>query len=235
MLKSKLFAATAILGLAALSLAATLDGYSFKRTPKEGESHKYKQSGKFEAGGMEITYEATSTNKVAKVEADGTFLEESTTGDVKMNGQEPPDGGAGGSQKTTTKYSPKGEVLEIKSENVGAEAYRFANLALFVTPETDIKVGDSWTYEVKEDKKTGAAAAKATYKLVAEEKVGDVDALKLTVSIKETATDGASSESTVWLSKTDYTMLKTTAKWTNAPIPGAPVTISGEMTITLVK
>jgi len=234
MLKSKLIAATAILGLAALSLAAVIDGYSFKRTPKEGETHKYKQTGKFEAGGMEIEYEAKSTQKVTKVEADGSYAEESTTSDVKMNGQEPPEGAAGGGQKTTTKFSAKGEVVEIKNEQVSAEAYRFANLAIFISPETDIKVGDSWSYEVKEDKKTGAAAAKATYTLTGEDKVGTVDALKLKFVIKETAADGASSEGTIWVSKADYTLLKTVAKWTNAPIPGAPVTINGEMTVTLI-
>jgi hypothetical protein len=232
MLKLKLTAVALALGLAAFSLA-TGDGFSLKRTQKAGTVHKYKQEGKFEVGGQQIDYQSKSTQKIVKVGDDGGYVEESVSSDVTINGQEPPGGGA--AVTTTTKYSPKGEILEVKGENIDATAYRFANLSLFITPDTEVKAGDSWTYDIKEDNKTGAVAAKATFTLVGEDKVGGVDTLKIKFSIKETGTDGASSEGTAWLDKSDLSMVKVSAKWTNAPVPGAPVTISGDITITVIS
>jgi len=233
MLKLKLTTVALVLGLAVLSLAAG-DGISLKRTQKVGAVHKYKQEGKFEVGGQQIDYQSKSTQKIVKVADDGGYVEESVSSDVTINGQEPPGGGAA-AVTTTTKFSAKGEILEVKGENIDATAYRFANLSIFITPENEVKAGDSWTYEIKEDNKTGAVAAKATFTLVGEDKVGSVDAYKVKFSIKENGTDGAASEGTAWLDKSDLSLLKVTAKWTNAPVPGAPVTISGDITITLIS
>ena len=231
MLKSKLSLIVAALGLAAVSFAGQ-DGYSLKRTPKVGETLKYKQTGKFEAGGQQIEYQALSTEKVVKVEDNGNYVRESTTADVKINGEDAPGGGGGGKNSTT--FTAKGDVVEIKGDAVEANTYRFGNLALFITPDTDVKAGDTWTYDIKEDKKTGAVAGKATYTLVGEDKIGSTDVLKVKFSIKEAGSDGASSEGTLWLNKTDITLMKLTAKWVNAPVPGAPVLINGEITLELV-
>jgi len=108
-------------------------------------------------------------------------------------------------------------------------------LDVFVIPDNAVKVGDSWTYEIKEDKKTGAAAAKASYSLVGEDKVGAIDSFKIKFSVKESGADAASSEGTMWLSKADSMLVKFSTKWVNAPVPGAPVPISGEMTVALIQ
>jgi len=232
MLKKRIAAMTLALGLAALTLAAA-DGISLKRTPKAGTVHKYKQEGKFEVSGQQIDYQSKSSSKIVKVNDDGSYTEENVTSDATINGQESP--GGSGPQTSTTKFGPKGEVLEIKAENVDATVYRFANLSLFILPEKDVNPGDTWTYDIKEDNKTGTVASKATYTFVGEDKIGSTDTFKVKVSIKETGTDGASSEGTVWLDKSDLSMVKATAKWTNAPVPGAPVTINGDITITLIS
>lgn len=232
MLKIKMTAVALALGLAALSMA-TDDGYLLKRTPKAGTVHKYKQEGKFEVSGQQIDYQSKSTQKIVKVADDGGYTEESVSSDVTINGQEGP--GGGGPMTTTTKFGPKGEILEIKADNVDATAYRFANLALFITPEKEVKAGDTWTYDIKEDNKTGTVASKATFTLVGEDKVGSTDTVKVKFTIKESGADGASSEGTAWLDKSDMSMVKVSAKWANAPVPGAPVTISGDITITLIS
>jgi len=221
----------AALGLAAFSLAA-FDGFTIKRIPKVGDVHKYKQVGKFDVGGQEFDFEAVATEKVVKAETGGNYSIEESQSDVKLNGQEAPEGAGTGSSTTT--YTAKGEVVEIKGDRVEANTYRFANLALFIAPDKDLKPGDSWSYDIKENKTTGAVEAKATYTLVGEDKVGSTDALKVKYTIKEAGTDAASSDATVWLSKTDFTMLKLNAKWVNAPVPGAPTTISGDITLTLI-
>jgi len=230
-MKLKNLAVVAVLGLAALSLAASDTTYSFKRTPKVGDVHKYKQAGKFDVAGMPIDYEANSTWKIIKVDDMGGYTQESTTTDTKINGEDGPS--SGGSQLTT--MNAKGEVVEIKGENVEANTYRFAALTLFITPDTEVKAGDTWTYDVKEDKKTGAVPAKASYTLVGEDKVGTTDTLKIKFSIKESGTDAASSEGILWLNKADLSLVKMTTKWVNAPIPGAPVSISGDISITLIS
>jgi hypothetical protein len=61
-------------------------------------------------------------------------------------------------------------------------------------------VGDTWAEDVKADAKTGAEADHADYKIVSEEKVGDIDTIKVHATIKETSGgDPASSEGTYWL------------------------------------
>jgi len=221
-----------LLSLALFSLA-TADTYTIKKTPKQGEVHKYKQVGKFDVGGQEFEYEATASQKISKVEDSGNYVVEETQSDVKLNGQEAPEGSGPGATNTT--FTAKGEVVEIKGDRVEANTYRFANLAIFILPEKDLNVGDSWTYDVKEDKKSGAVAAKATYKLIGEDKIGSNDCLKLSYSIKESGADAASSEGTIWIRKSDATLIKMSAKWTNAPVPGAPMSITGDITLTLIS
>ena len=87
-MKLKNLAVVAVLGLAALSLAASDTTYSFKRTPKVGDVHKYKQAGKFDVAGMPIDYEANSTWKIIKVDDMGGYTQESTTTDTKINGED---------------------------------------------------------------------------------------------------------------------------------------------------
>ncbi len=209
------------------------DGFTIKKTPKLGVVHKYKQVGKFDVGGQDFEFEAIASEKVTKVEDSGNYAMEETQSAVKLNGQEAPEGAGSGSSTTT--YNAKGEVLEIKGDKVEENTYRFANLAIFIVPDKELKAGDSWNYEIKADKKTGAVAAKATWTLVGEDKVGTTDCLKIKYSVKETGADGASSEGTLWITKADSSMVKLTAKWVNAPVPGAPTTISGDITLTLIQ
>jgi len=218
-------------GLAALTYAA-LDAFTIKYEPKVGDLHKYRQVGKFDVGGQEFNFEAVVAEKVTKVETTGSFVQEESTTDVKLDGQDPPGGGGGG--KFTISYSPKREVVEIKGDGVDGKTYRFENLALLILPDMPVNVGDSWNYEVKPDAKLGTVAAKATYTLVGEDKVGTKDALKIKFTIKETSDDQSSSSGTVWLAKDDCAMLKLATKWTNAPVPGSPVLISGDITLTLI-
>jgi hypothetical protein len=109
-----------------------------------------------------------------------------------------------------------------------------ANLELFVLPEKEVNPNDSWTYEIKEDKKTNAVAAKATYTFVGDDKVGSTEAVKVKYVIKEAGDSGASTEGFVWVRKADGVMVKQTSKWVNVPVPGAGP-ISGEVTVTLIQ
>lgn len=231
-MKTKICAVLATVGLVAFAFAA-LDGYTLKPTLKVGDTHRYKQTGKFDVGGQELDIEAVATEKIVSVDPSGKFSEEESTSEFKINGQDPPAGAGGGN--TTTTYSAKGEVIEIKGDNVDANVYRFSNLSLFILPDKAVSAGDVWTYDVKPDPKLSGVAAKATYTFVGEDKVGSTDTLKVKYSIKETSSDGASSEGTVWIRKSDFTMVKLSGKLTNAPAPGAPVSLTGDITLMLIQ
>jgi len=223
-----------VLALAALSAAAfAADAITLTRKPKEGETTKYRMKAELELGGMPITFNGLLSEKVLKVEPNGAYSLETAQieGKVSINGQEQDVPGTGSS---TINYKGNGDVVEIKGDQVTPEAYRMANLGVVADPGKPINVGDTWSHEIKADKKTGALGVKADYKFLGEEKVGDVDTLKIKVNVKETeGSDPASADGTVWLNKADGMLIKMNSKWVNAPYPGAGMPVTA--TITLVR
>jgi hypothetical protein len=224
------------IGFAAVFLTSlafgTIDAYTFKSTPKEGDVLKYKQAAKLDLNGMEIDFSATSTRKIVKVDAAGTFTVKEDLADMKVNGQEPPEG-AGPSGSTMT-FTNKGELVKLEGDHVDDSAYRTSNLELFVLPDKPVNPNDTWSYEFKENKTTGAVAGKATYTFIGDDKVGTVDVVKVKYLVKETGDSGASSEGFIWIRKADGAMVKLTSKWVNVPIAGAGP-ISGDVTVTLIQ
>lgn len=224
----------AILAVAASATAfAAIDGFSVGRKPKEGDTVRYRMTADVDFGGMAIKAKFLVAEKVTKVEADGSYkLEQNQLeGTIDLNGQTQ-DMPAG--NPSTMVYTKEGDLKEVTGGEATPDSYRMANLGGLHDPGHTINVGDTWTYEIKADSKTGAVAAKAEYKLVGEEKVGDIDCLKISRKVKETeGTDPASSDGTVWISKEDGSSVKEEGKWTNAPFPGAPAPINA--TITMVR
>lgn len=215
-----------LLAVAATTAFAVVDGLSVARKPKEGEQIRYRMTADVDMGGMAIKAKFLVAEKVVKIEADGAYKVEQLQleGKIDVNGteQELPTSGA-----TTTVYTKEGDVKEISGDQTTPDTYRMANLGIVRDPGKTLNVGDTWTYEIKADKKTGAVAAKADYKVLAEEKVGAWDTLKIQVNVKETeGTEPAGNEGTVWLSKVDGSTVKLEQKWTNAPFPGAPAPIN---------
>ncbi len=211
---------------ASTALGVVVDGLTVSRKPKEGESARYKMQADVDFGGMALKAKFVVSEKVTKVEADGTYKVEQAQleGKIDMNGQEQdlPSG-----NPSTTVYAKDGTVKEITGDQTTADTYRMANLGVVFDPGKPLNVGDTWSYDFKKDAKTGAVAAKGTYKLLAEEKVGSFDTLKIQVNVKESeGTDPAANDGTVWISKTDGSVVKMDQKWTNAPFPGAPAPIN---------
>ena len=223
--------------IAALSMAAIAidDAISLKRAAKAGDVAKYRLKADVELQGMEANFTTLITEKVSKVESNGNYVLESTQSDgkVSFSGQEMD---VPGSVQTFT-YKPNGEVVEIKAENVDASVYRTAILTSFIFADKAVKVGDDWTFEIKKDEKTGTVPAKQTYKVEAEEKVGDVDTFKVKFSTKETegGDSAASCEGTAWISKKDSTLVKSEGVWKNVPFPGAPGPINAKYTMAREK
>jgi hypothetical protein len=236
-MKTKLKALAAVvvlLSVSALTFAA-VDGLSVKRQPKEGQTVKLRLKAQLEIAGNQATFTGIMQQKVTKVETDGTYTEEEQQlqGKASFGGQDVdvPDTGA-----HPVTYFADGSIKEIKGDDqtAGAAAYRMSNLGVIVDAGKPLNVGDTWTYDFKADSKTGAVAAKGEYKVLAEEKVGDLDTVKVKAAIKEAdGTDPASSDGTYWISKLDGTLVKAEIKWLNAPFPGAPGPITA--TVSMVR
>lgn len=218
--------------VASIAVAAyAADTYSLKRVAKVGDTLKYKFSADVDFGGQAAQVTFSTVDKVTKVEDNGNISTESKQENMKVSfgGQEmsPEDQPA---RTTITKST--GEIVEIKGEMVDGSAYRFSNMNIVKAPEAPVKVGDKWSYEVKADSKTGAVAGKADYEVLAAEKVGDRDTVKIKWTYKETeGADAASSEGTVWMDAKDGAVVKASGSFTKAPIPGAPGPVDMKFTM----
>lgn len=210
-----------IAALSVVALAAQ-DGVNLKRQPKVGDAVKYRLKAEVNVAGTDAVFSTLINEKITKVESNGNYTVESTQSDTKLSisGQ---DSEVPAQGPETTTFKATGEVVEIKSDQVGPEVYRLANLQSMIVQDKAVKVGDEWTAEIKKDEKTGAVAAKGTYKVEAQEKVGDYDTYRIKYSFKETegGDAAASVEGTVWVSTKDNTLVKAVGNWKNAPFPGA--------------
>jgi hypothetical protein len=216
----------ALLSVSALAFAA-IDGLSVKRQAKEGQIVKLRLKANLEIAGTQAVYTGLVQDKITKVDADGAYTEDelqiegqAKIGDQTVTVPDPP------SHPIT--YNSDGSLREIKGppETSGKEAYRMTNLEVLIDAGKPLNVGDSWSVDIKADDKTGAVAAKADYKIVAEEKIGDIDCVKVKATVKETGgVDPASSDLTYWISKADGSQVKVEGKLMNAPFPGAPAPI----------
>lgn len=235
-MKVRLYAIAATLALLPLSgfTLSRLDGFTVKRQVKEGQSQKLQIKGDFEVSGQSAELSGKADEKITKVSADdGSYTIEEQQHDLKasVGGQDIP---INDTPAISTVFNADGSLKEILGDSSVASpaAYRLGNLSVIVDAGKPLNIGDTWTYNIKADSKTGAEAATATYKLVGQEKIGDIDTLKIQVTIKENGgSEPASSDGFCWLDKGDASLVKSEATLSNAPFPGVPP-ISGKLTIT---
>lgn len=213
---------TLIVGVATLALAATAvqdAALVLKRVAKVGDSASYKLNVQAEFSGTALVVTAVTTDKVVKIEDNGNIHTETKQSDMKIKMGD--DEMEAPSQDATLYINkPSGEVVELKGEGVDGSYYRMANISVFRYPTDPLKVGSKWSHEFKSDSKTGAASAKADFEILAFEKVGSWDTVKVKHNFKETeGSDPATSEGTVWINIKDGTLVKVEAKQTKVPIP----------------
>lgn len=203
-------------------------------SPKQGDALTYALKMEFSLFGDIAIYTSKVTEKVVEAAPD-KFVIETTQTDYKVtvfgeegtvNDKDMP--------KAQTVFSLSGDVLELRGDLVNDAAYRMANLTAIRRPEKAVKVGDTWVREIKGDLKTGVLGAKANYKVEAEEKVKEVDALVTSFEYLEVeGADPARSNGKVWFAKQGGRVLKVEATWTSAPIPGAPAPVNGSYLLEL--
>lgn len=220
----------------ALSLigAAMAQEYTLKLTPKEGTTSKYKIVIDTKLGDQDVNASGIATDKVIKVEASGNFTVENSMGElnIKLGDQQMT---MPGLPTATLTLKANGEVLDAKGD-AGVDGFRMARLMAFIYPDKAIKVGDKWSVETKPEKENGASPAKVEYEVIAVEKVGDVELLKVKSVFTET-TGGMPVKGTghFWIAASDSTLEKAIVEIENLMLPGVPMPISGKLQMERAK
>lgn len=221
-----------VFALAALALA---QGVSLKRQVKEGDTHSYRMSLSFSMWGEEALYTSVLTEKVIKVEPNGTYAVETTQTDYKAKfGEEEMTLSSEDLPKATRVLTPAGEIVQLQGDLTNEAAYRLSNLDVFRPSDMSVSTGDTWKVELKANADTGTKATTIDYKVEAAEKVGDWDTLPVTFSYKETeGSDPATAEGKYWIRTSDGLVVKMEADWKNAPIPGANGAVNAKVSYLL--
>ncbi|MDW8107745.1 MAG: hypothetical protein RMK45_09745 [Armatimonadota bacterium] len=173
----RVFGIGAIALLLSISLAQE---YTLKLSVKEGDTFKYKATMELDFGGQQVLVNFTTTNKVLKVEQDGTIQMESTTsetmvkfGDQEMSQPGPP--------PIKVSFKPNGAIAKVEGEANSAFMFQ-SGWAVF--PDKPIKVGDKWNSTLK----VGEFEIKYEYELASVEKVGDAEALRIKFTASSAST-----------------------------------------------
>jgi hypothetical protein len=225
-------------GIAILLAAATafaIDGVVLKYAYKKDAVQKMRIKGTLEVQGMEVTVNMINQSKVKDIAEDGTVTLEDgmIEGKVAFGGQEMD---LPAQTANTVVMKANGEIKEIKGEEVSEATYRVQNLMGFVPPTEAVQVGSKWKKEVAANKDTKAPAYKSDYSILGEETIDGTATFKIQYkTIESEGSDPASMEGTVWVDKATCTLVKGSMKWSNVPMPGAPMPISGNFTMERVK
>lgn len=209
---------------AAMALVAfAQEAVSLKRSAKLGDTAKYKMTVKVLFGDLEYSVTSANVVKVTKVAEDGAITSSSKQTDIKIKVKGMEGDYSAPDQEIIATRTPTGELLNLSAEKVDGTSYRLENLAAFRAPENPVKAGDKWSVDFKADEKTGALAAKASYEVIALEKVGPYDTAKIKWTYAESEGETkASSEGFVWLWTLDGSLVKAEGKLKNAPFRDAP-------------
>lgn len=221
-------------GLALVGFTPVQDGYTLQRTAKVNDAFKYKLNVKATISGVDGLLTGTSEEKVLKVGEDGTIEIQQNWKDskVEFGGSEQP----GPEFNVVYVYGKRGELKGVKGENIDdAAKVSFAqldNLRQLVIPETAVKIGDTWTVEVKPEALNGNIGSKVEFKLESTEKLGEREALVVKMVSKQTAPGAATSEMKLWVDKTSGWLLKADGAILKLPFPNLPIPIDAHFTYT---
>lgn len=217
--------ALGLAGLATTSLTQT--AYSFKPKFTEGETQKVKVTMKGNMSGMAIEMIYFSDEKILKVEADGSYTEEIKTHDLGITAAGAPIPLYVDTNKTEVrKHTATGELIGTDDKEANLPMLRrTGRLGDLPAPANPVKVGESWTHEYAAVADVSLPAGKITYTFVAEEKVGNWDALKVQIEYVETGVEKpVTAKGFLWLNKTNFRGVKGDVTVENHPAPpGSPV------------
>lgn len=218
MIHARSFVALAAAGAFVFAVAAQ-DTHTIAWKPEAGKELKYslKMSGEMNAGpqgAMALDVKMVLTNKVVEVKDDKITMEGKMSdfsvsiggNDITemAGGQMPADAPA-----VKTVFSRTGELLSMSGGSEMTTPPRVQNLQIFVYPTAPVKVGDSWTREVKADKEKGIPAGKGKFTLAGVETVKGIEVFKIDFAYSELDGDRPMGNiGTVWLEKSDGSLYR---------------------------
>jgi hypothetical protein len=220
------------------SFVAAQEEYTLKLQVKEGDTFKYRFTMEMTFGEMSVVATMNITNKVIKVDGDGNVVMEGSSSDgmVKFGDQEMP---IPASPASKTTFKPNGTPVKVEGGTDSANALRMARLNSHLFPDKAVKIGDKWSAEVKGE--GNLPTLKAEYELLAKEKVGDIDTLKIKFTIQEVANqkeggtpsmlDNANISGHAWIDPKTGMLVRMTAKVKGMPAEGAPMPLDGTLTM----
>lgn len=212
---------TVIVGAALVAAAlATAAGQTvaLKRVAKLGEKATYGMKIDLLVQGMEVKVSFDTTQQVAKVNPDGSFVidEEVKNQVVSVGGAEqPPEP----DQKSSTTYAANGQVNKIESTGGMDGEHRMANLTVLIWPEKPVEVGSKWTAKTPAIKEAGTLENEYAFEVLARESLLGYDTFKIASAIKETG-GAATCNSTTWIDAKTGLTIKSIGEMKNIQIMG---------------
>lgn len=211
-----------MLTLIAASLAATalIAPTKITRDVKVGDKHKAKLSVDIDFSGQAIQYTADGTQTIKEVKEDGTVVVEETSENsmISMDGAEQP---AGNDSTATNTYNKKGHLLEMQSEMVDENSYRFSNLFIFLFPDKEVDKGVSWEDTKESSSKQSTPKTSFKYTCDGFEEIKGKNTAKVNFEIKELeGGQPASSKGTMWIDVKTGFIMKSEGNLVNAPAAG---------------
>ncbi|GEM_PF-27226 len=162
------------------------------------------------AAGQTLKFDVTETDKLTFTEVaptgEITIEDETEASEMSVNGEKQEASAEDNDKKTTFKIKPNGMLVSYKSEGDDEESdtHLGPRVHLATTPvfsEEPVGVGDKWTQIFKGDSSLGIRDARADYEVLAFEKVGGVDCVKIKFDYTETESAPISSKGTVWVER----------------------------------
>ncbi|MBS1709657.1 MAG: hypothetical protein JSS65_13170 [Armatimonadetes bacterium] len=222
-------AAALLVGLVTVPALAGQAEADFTWKPKVGQVRKYKLNVAMntEIGGQALDIKVSMVNvgKVTKIDGEKLTLEAHVE-DFKLNFNgnetEPPTDGANNPaavKAIIVQNLKTGETISRETEGGESpvqQSQRVENISVFWRPTGKVKVGESWTKELKKDDKKQTPAALSKYTVVGEEEAEGHKCWKVTFAFSEIGIDkpfGATG--TYWIDQAEGSPVRMTADYEN--------------------
>jgi len=229
------FKATILVGAAALLAVAAVaiqDAVKVEWKPVVGSKSKIKLdvSAQFDMGGQksDMLFGMIQTYEIKSVEGDKVTLEtKSSNMTLSVGGQDMSAMMGDMNFNSTIVQSKSGEVISVKTDAPSNEGQaRLENAYMFIYPNKEMKVGDTWSHKVKGDSAKGTVNGEYAFKLEGTETIDKWKTNKVSYTYKELSGDApVNASGTVWISADDGNPIKGEYKMKNVVFdPSMPPT-----------
>lgn len=195
--------------LAAISIQGSQDSAPIYWKPKAGDSAELSVQVKADMQGMAIEVLLRQKTKILDVSGEGIKMENSEEMvDLKLNGESMMDAIPPGANRKVYTLRADGELLSYSVDG-GQDNPRLEDAMVFLYPNRDVKVGESWTRTRPGNKDKVVPASKTTFTFLGTESLDGVQALKVRMAFTETeGSTPMTFDATTWLSPANGDLLK---------------------------